>query len=300
MWVTCSWSRQHSLPRVATNPIQSAGLRFLQKFGVSFLWAVLVGLTFGGAAYFRVERRELEGEPRWHVTPRLWLEQLESRTVDWRARELGGADVRPDGVVLVNVDEDTLTNARQSEHPEWAMRPWPRELLGNVVEQAVREGAAMVFVDESFADVSARQCVPCKGEDPRTDDQRFAETLARLDGKVVLGFDWSPNSRRAAERPLTPVLLKVAEFETEDAALGSLRRVLLQRTAAYLLSAEGKFTVWAGSTGDARTRLSEDRDELAGPQAGRRALDGELQRCRLIAVGEPCSDKGELQFAPIV
>ena len=186
MWVTCSWSRQHSLPRVATNPIQSAGLRFLQKFGVSFLWAVLVGLTFGGAAYFRVERRELEGEPRWHVAPRLWLEQLESRTVDWRARELGGADVRPDGVVLVNVDEDTLTNARQSEHPEWAMRPWPRELLGNVVEQAVREGAAMVFVDESFADVSARQCVPCKGEDPRTDDQRFAETLARLDGKVVL------------------------------------------------------------------------------------------------------------------
>lgn len=253
----------YSRPAV-TNVIQSAGLRFLQKFGVAFLWATVIGLTFGGAAYFRVERRELDGDPRWHVMPRLWLEQLEARTVDWRARELGNSGDRPDGVVLVNIDEDTLTNARESEHPEWAMRPWPRELLGQVAEQAVREGAAMVFIDEAFSDVSARQCAPCRGEDPRTDDQKFAELLKRLDRKVVLGFDWKREPRRSADRPLTPVLVRVGEFETEALALPSLRRVLLQRTTAYLITADGKSTVWAGSTNDARTKELATALELKG------------------------------------
>ena len=63
---------------MATNPIQSAGLRFLQKFGVAFLWATIIGLVLGAGAFFRVERRELEGEPRWHVPLRLSLEQLEN------------------------------------------------------------------------------------------------------------------------------------------------------------------------------------------------------------------------------
>lgn len=249
---------------MATNPIQSAGLRFLQKFGVAFLWATVIGLILGAGAFFRVERRELEGEPRWHLPLRLWLEALEDRTVDWRARELGSVSERPDGVVLVNVDEDTLTNARESEHPEWAMRPWPRELLGQVAQQAVREGAALVVIDETFADVSARQCAPCRGEDPRTDDQRFAELLKGLGGKVVLGVDWRREARRPADRPLTPVLLKVAEVESEEKALLPLRAVLLQRTSAYLIATGGKFTVWAGSTDDQRTQKLAAALELRG------------------------------------
>ncbi len=239
---------------MATNPLQSAGIRFVQKFGVAFFWAIVVGLLFGGAAYFRVDRRELEGEPRWHVLPRLWLEQLEARTVDWRARELGASEERADGVVLVNVDEETLSNARESEHPEWAMRPWPRELLGAVTAQAIREGAAMVFIDESFADVSARQCAPCKGEDASTDDQRFAQTLKSLGDKVVLGFDWHSQPRRAADRPLMPLLLRVADVESEAQTFPWVQRVLLQRTSAYVIKREGRFVVWAGSSGEANTR----------------------------------------------
>ncbi|MFT3708389.1 MAG: adenylate/guanylate cyclase domain-containing protein [Archangium sp.] len=249
---------------MATNPIQSAGLRFLQKFGVAFLWATLIGFVLGAAVFFRVERKELEGEPRWHVPLRLWLENLENRTVDWRARELGGISERADGVVLVNVDEDTLVSARESEHPEWAMRPWPRELLGEVAQQAIREGAALVVIDESFSDVSARQCAPCRGEDPRTDDQKFAELLKSLGGKVVLGVDWQRATRRPADRPLTPVLLKVAEVDSEEKALPVLRQVLLQRTSAYLLSDGGKFTVWAGSTNDLRTQKLASSLELRG------------------------------------
>lgn len=239
---------------MATNPLQSAGRRFIQKFGVAFFWASVLGVLLGSMTFFRVGRRELEGEPHWHIYPRLMLEQLEARTVDWRARELGRDEARADGVVLVNVDEDTLSNARESEHPDWAMRPWPRELLGGLAEQAVREGAAMVFLDESFADVSPRQCAPCKGEDARTDDQRFAAILQGLGGKVVLGFDWRREARRAADRPLMPLLLRVTEVESEGAALPWLRRVVLQRTAAYLVPAGGRYTVWAGSTGEGRTK----------------------------------------------
>lgn len=267
---------------MATNPIQSAGLRFLQKFGVAFLWATVVGLALGVGAFFRLERKELEGEVRWHVPLRLWLETLENRTVDWRARELGAQSDRADGVVLVNVDEDTLNNARESEHPEWAMRPWPRELIGQVVQQAVREGASLVVIDESFADVSARQCAPCKGEDPRTDDQKFSEILKGLGGKVVVGFDWRKESRRPADRPLTPVLVRVVETDSEEAALGVVRRVLLQRTSAYLHEENARFTVWAGATSDVRAKelasalelkgapttrtlaLSDDADEVTG------------------------------------
>ena len=44
-------------------------MRFVQKFGVAFLWATIIGFLLGGAAFFRVDRRELEGEARWHVYP---------------------------------------------------------------------------------------------------------------------------------------------------------------------------------------------------------------------------------------
>jgi hypothetical protein len=255
---------------VATNPIQSAGLRFLQKFGVAFLWAIVVSAVLGGLAYFRVERRELERDPRWHVPVRLALEALEARTVDWRARQLGASEERPDGVVLVNVDEDTLTSARESQHPEWAMRPWPRELLGKLAEQAIREGASAVFIDDSFADVSAHQCAPCRGEDPRTDDVRFAELLRRLEGRVTIGFDWSAEPRRPADRPLTPVLLRVAELEDEAQALPWLQRVLAARATAYLEREGSKHRVWAGSTGEARTKELATAFELKGtPEIGR-------------------------------
>ncbi len=172
-----------------STPLQSAGRRFIQKFGVAFLWATLVGLALGAAAYFRVERRELNEDPRWHALPRFWLESLELSSADWRARALGGSAERPDDVVLVNIDEETLNNARDSEHPEWAMRPWPRELLGRVIEQLLREGASRVYVDGSFVDVSPRSS---------TDDARFGELLSRVGERVVLPWEWHREPRRTA------------------------------------------------------------------------------------------------------
>ena len=217
-----------------TNPIQSAGRRFIQKFGVAFLWATLIGLGLGAAAYYRVDRRDADGDPVWHVIPRLWLESLELRTVDWRARSLGGESVRPDEVVLVNIDEETLNNARESEHPDWAMRPWPRELLGQVVEQLLREGAARVYVDGSFVDVSPRQAAACKGEAPKSDDAYFGELLAKHVDSVVVPFEWNRDARRPPDRPLTPFMLKLADVPSRRDAWPLLRRVLMQRTSASL------------------------------------------------------------------
>lgn len=248
-----------------TNPLQSAGRRFVQKFGVAFLWATFIGLGLGAAVYYRVDRRDAEGEPRWHALPRLWLEALELKTVDWRARALGGDAERPDDVVLVNIDEETLNNARESERLDWAMRPWPRELLGAVVEQLVREGAVRVYLDGSFVDVSPRQMAACRGEAPKSDDVAFAQTLAKLGDAAVLPFEWHRDTRRPPDRPLMPFLLKLAEVPSRRAAWPLLRRVLMERTSAYLFTRDGRLEVWAGAVSDARRRELAATFEVKGP-----------------------------------
>jgi adenylate cyclase len=235
---------------VAPNPIQSAWLRFFRKFGVAFFWAAVLGVLFGGASYFRIDRSELEGDPRWHAVLRLWLERLEWITFDWRARELGAASERSDEVVIVAIDEETMVNTRESEHPAWAMSPWPRDLLGSVIEQVLREGAALVVLDTPVVDVSAHHRVDAR----KSDDELFAARLEKLGGKVVLGFDWQPLSRRPADRPLNPFLVKMGEFNDLDAALPLARRVLASRTTAYLFSSGRTQVLWGGATSEARAR----------------------------------------------
>lgn len=237
------------------SPLQSAGWRFVQKFGVAFLWATVIGLTLGAMAYFRVGRRELNEDPRWHALPRYWLESLEVRTADWRARELGGQSARPDDVVLVNIDDETINNARDSEHPEWAMRPWPRELLGGVIAQLIREGAARVYVDGSFVDVSPRSV---------DDDARFGDALSKLGNKVVLPFEWHRDARRPPDRAMTPFLFKVAEVASPEESWPVLRRVLSARTTAYRTEKDGRFTVWAGATTEARRKEFAQQLEVKG------------------------------------
>lgn len=239
-------------------------MRFVRTFGVSFAWATIVGLALGGTAWLRLERRELTNDPRWHVAPRLFLEQLEWRTVDWRARELAAQSERSDDVVLVTIDDETLRNAQESAHPEWAIRPWPRELLGDVAAQAVAEGAALVFLDETFEDVSARHCAPCKGE-AASDDQRFGERLGTLGPRVLLGVHTLADPPRPPERPLLPLLARLGEFTDEGAALRLVRRVLMQRAPAYLVRRGEQVEVWAGVASDARARELAGALELKGP-----------------------------------
>ncbi len=240
------------------NPIQSAWLRFFRKFGVAFFWAFLIGLLFGSAAYFRVDRRDLEGDPRWHVVLRLWLERLEWQTFDWRSRELGAASERTDEVVIAAIDEETQVNARESDHPDWAMSPWPRDLLGSVVEQVVREGAALVIVDQTLADVSPHVCQPCRGDSRKSDDEQLGARLEKLGNKVVLGFDTFPESRRPPDRPLTPFLVKLGDFDDVDAAVPTIRQALTRRVPTYLVPEGGRQQVWGGAVSEVKaTQLGQ-------------------------------------------
>jgi len=239
---------------VTSSPLQSAGLRFVRKFGVALFWATVFGLLLGAAAFFRIERQDLTRDPRWHVQLRLLLERLEWATSDWRARELGGASERSDEVVIVSVDDETIANARETEHADWAMRPWPRELTGRVVAQALDEGAALVVIDQSFRDVSPRTCAPCRGERQRSDDERFGALLESRDGKVVLTWAFSSERSRPGDRPLTPVMVRLGEFETTREALEVVRQALAKKAPVTFLLSGGKPVLWAGAVNEAKAR----------------------------------------------
>jgi adenylate cyclase len=218
------------------------------------MWATVFGLVFGAAQFFRIERRDFTGDARWHVQLRLWLERLEWLTYDWRARELGAASERSDQVVIVSVDDETIANARETEHADWAMRPWPRELTGRLVGQLLDEGAALVIVDESFRDVSPRTCAPCKGERQLSDDERFASLLEPREGKVVLTWTFSNERTRPGERPLTPVMVRLGGFETTREALDMVRRALSKKAPVTYLISDGQPVLWAGAVSEAKAR----------------------------------------------
>lgn len=240
---------------MATNPLPSATLHLVRKFGVAFFWAFVFGGLLAPVAYYRVQRSELGDDPRWHAVARLWVERLEWATYDWRARELGAASERVDDVVLVTVDEETVVNARESERPEWAMRPWPRELVGQLVDQALKEGAALVVVDESLADVSPHRYTQGRGESRKTDDDLFAQYLEKNEDKVILGFEWSTRPRRLPERPLLPFLVKLAEVGALRDSLPLVRDVLSRQVPAWVEKvADDKHVLWAGAASEAKAR----------------------------------------------
>ena len=198
---------------MAPSPFQSAGRRFARRFGVSFFWAALIGSLLGAAVAFRVPRTTTDDSPAWHEVPRLWLERLELMTFDWRMRAYGEQATRSDEVVLATVDDDTLASAREAANASLAVRPWPRELYGSLAEQALREGAGLVILDVPLSDLSARTCIPCRGDKAKSDDDLLADKLEKIADKVVLPVGWSTAPARPPDRELKPWLVKVGEFE---------------------------------------------------------------------------------------
>jgi adenylate cyclase len=254
---------------LATSPLPSATLHLARKFGVAFFWAFVFSGLLAPIAWYRLQRTELGDDPRWHEVLRLWVEKLEWATYDWRIRELGAASERVDDVVLVTVDEETMVNARESERPEWATRPWPRELVGQLIDQALKEGAALVVVDESLADVSPHRCTQGRGEPRKGDDELFAEYLQKHAGKAILGFEWSGRSRLLPERPLMPLLVRVAEVESSPATLPVVRKVLARQLPAWVERANEKHLVWTGATSDVKARELAASLDVPGPPVTR-------------------------------
>jgi adenylate cyclase len=250
---------------VVSNALQIHRRGFLKTASVALFWSAVFGGIFGTLAYFRVTRGQSEGDAPWHVAARLWLERLELQTYDWRARELGASSARTDGVVAISIDDETVQNAKESEHPEWAMQPWPRNLSGSLVEQAGREGAAVVVFGPAVDAVSAHHCAGPRAEAVKPDDALFAQRLLRAQTKVVLPFDWSSERPRPPDRALMPFLGKAGEFRADGELHGRVQEILATRAPVWVIAKDDVRTVWVGAPTEARARELAARFEPRQP-----------------------------------
>lgn len=248
---------------MAGSPIQSAGRRFIAKFGVSFAWALFFSAVLGSAVFFRVRRDVAEETLTWHAEVRLWLERFELFTYDWRARALGEASQRKDDVVLLALDEETLANAREGNDLSLSVRPWPRELLGQLMQQALTEGAKQVILDIPLSDTSPRQCGG-RGDFVSADDEALRKRIDQQPGKMMLTFRALEKPARSADRELKPFLLKVGEYPSETEAREPVRRVLTARAPAYLVPKGQGVELWAAAFSDAKAKDLAAQLDLKG------------------------------------
>jgi adenylate cyclase len=246
---------------VSGTPIQSTGRRFIRKFGVAFAWALLFSAIFGGAVFFRVPRSVAEDTLTWHAEVRLQLERLELVTYDWRARALGDASQRRDDVVLLALDDETLANARDGSDAALSVRPWPRELYGALMGQALSEGAKEVLLDLPLYDASPRQC----SGNVSSDDEALKKRIEEQPGKMMLTFRALERPPRPADRELKPFLLKVGDFASEADAKEPVRKVLALRAPAHVMPKGQGVEVWAAAVSEAKAKELGAALKLDGP-----------------------------------
>ncbi|MBX7099788.1 MAG: CHASE2 domain-containing protein [Myxococcaceae bacterium] len=245
---------------------------------MAFAWAIAIG---GGLALLGSApvQRDAGSSPRWHELPRLWLQDLEQLTVDWRLQELGATRSRRDEVVVIAVDDETLASAREAANPLLAMQPWPRELLGGIAGEVIAEGAAQVWLDVPLDAVSPRTCVSPKGERQRSDDDALGASLDALGGQVVVPFAWSSRVPRVPDRELKPFVLKVSDGGELPKALPLVRGILARREQPVLVRAPGKWELWVAVGSEARAKDLAAALELKPPLTvrPRTPADGEAE-----------------------
>lgn len=212
---------------------QSRGRRFLKKFGMALLWAAVVGSALAPEVL-------LPG-PGLHRLPYVPLERAERALYDWRLGERALQAERSAELVMVALDAETLAHARDSDAPELAAQPWPREVLGQLVRQLYLEGARAVLVDLPLQDLSPRAPL----EDVARDDLRLFEHLQAAPGPTVLGFHADPEPPPSLGRQLRPLRLRVVDVGSEREALPHLRRILAARHPALLRREGERLSAWA-------------------------------------------------------
>ncbi|MBI3180812.1 MAG: CHASE2 domain-containing protein [Myxococcales bacterium] len=238
-------------------PFQSAGRRFVKKFGFAFAWAAFFGGVFGGLVYYRVPRTELDEVQPWHSRLRGALESVELVSFDWRARALGRISTRSDLAVPIAIDDDALSSAREDSAAFLGAHPWPREALGEMAEQVLREGGELVLFDLPMSDLSPRSC-----NGATTDDRTFRAILDRKPASSLLSFEWAPRSPRPGERELRPFLLFVGSHRSLAEAREGVRKVLAERAPAYLVPEGDRVGLWAAAVSEQRARELADAWQL--------------------------------------
>ncbi|KFE64747.1 CHASE2 domain-containing protein [Hyalangium minutum] len=245
-----------------SRPVQSSGRRFLKRLGFALLQTAIFGSLIGGLVYVRVPRTQLdsEGAPQTVLT---WLvgliERPESLTYDARARALGESLQRqrlkdaqhPERVVVVTVDDDTLSNAQQSQHRELASYPWPREVMGGMTRRLVEEGASIVLIDTLFPELSPRGCFTQDpqaegGSEEASDDELFRKGLSQDPGRSVLAFSWSVPRASPPSFQLWPYRARVGSHPGQADARTQAQQVLALQRPAFLIPSGDRVEVWAG------------------------------------------------------
>jgi adenylate cyclase len=245
--------------------VHSASRRFLKRLGVSLLMAILFGCVLGLLVYLRAPglaapRDEPSG---WGLSTlfdaaQAVLDGWERASYDWRVRELGGRSERPDEAVVVAIDDETLAEARQDNRPGVATQPWPRQLVGGMVNRLTREGALLVLVDLPFPELSPSACLDPKlsPQAPSGDDAAFRELLDREPGRALLAFTWESQGPRVlppASR-LWPYRVRLGVHATQADARARAQAVLALQRPAFLIPAGNQVEVWGGATDEADAR----------------------------------------------
>ncbi|MDY7225135.1 adenylate/guanylate cyclase domain-containing protein [Hyalangium rubrum] len=267
-------------------PVQSSGRRFLKRLGFALLQAIVFGAVFGGLMYARVPRTQLEveGAPQ-AIRARLaeWIESPERITYDFRVRILGERLQRqrareakaPDRVVMVTVDDDTLANARESDHPGLPSYPWPREIIGGMTRRLVQEGASLVLLDMVFPELSPRECSTRQlAAEGTSDDTAFRELLNQEPGRTVMAFSWSVPRASLPPFRLWPYRVRLGIHPGQPQARAQAQTVLSSQRPAFLIPVGNKVEVWAGVEDEREGQvLSAQFGTGAGVVQERRAAD---------------------------
>ncbi|NMO18486.1 adenylate/guanylate cyclase domain-containing protein [Pyxidicoccus fallax] len=229
--------------------------------------AVLFGCVLGLLVYLRAPGL---AEPRdessgWGLAAafdgaQAILDGWERASYDWRVRELGERSERPDEAVVVAIDDETLAEARQDDRPGVATQPWPRQLVGGMVNRLTQEGALLVLVDLPFPELSPSACVdPKLSPQPQlapSDDAAFRQLLDREPNRALLAFTWESQGPRVlppASR-LWPYRVKLGTYATPADARTRVQAVLAVQRPAFLIPTGNQVEVWGGATDEADAR----------------------------------------------
>jgi adenylate cyclase len=229
--------------------------RFVRRLAFSLLQASIFGSLLGVMVYYRLPQgtREEGGEEElaWHQRIRVGLERLELPFYDLRMRALADRANRSDDVVVVAVDAETLSNAREAEASAYGVQPWPRDLVGALTERMLEEGAASVLLNWQMPDASPVGFrVSTRGPLEPLDDVAFRVRLDRHPDESTLGMGWSRERGALPVTGLYPFLLHAGKAPSAEAVRHDVRKILAFRRPAFVIPDKSGVDVWAGVSSD--------------------------------------------------
>ncbi len=136
-----------------------------------------------------------------NLTP--YPELLELKAYDLWMAYLRGPRPAPDDLVIVAIDEDSLTFLEEERN---AVFPWPRSVHAELIDALQKQGPAAVVFDVTFSDSSPCRCTE---EETAPEDLALAESISRSPVPIVLGafLDRIESGAIRQERLLRPLQL---------------------------------------------------------------------------------------------